>query len=97
MYGENEIIYIMARFSKPVVVVGVPELYLTTQTITTTEAQLKPSEIGLANYTTNPDEYDIPIDIRSTDVFFRYDEYCTYTNCRQYSCFQLCNATTIAK
>lgn len=95
MYGENEIIYIMARFSKPVVVVGVPELYLTTQTITTTEVQLKPSEIGLANYTSSPDEYDIPIDIRSTDVFFRYDEYCTYTNCRQYSSFHLCNATTI--
>jgi len=72
VYGENEIIYIMARFSKPVVVVGVPRLFLITQTITIAETQLKPSEIGVATYTSSPHEYDIPIDIRSTDVFFRY-------------------------
>jgi len=63
VYGEMEVIYIMVRFSKPVQVEGVPQLLLRVNATT---------GVGVANYTATMDEYDIPIDIRSTDAIFKY-------------------------
>ncbi len=66
IYGENEILIIQARFSKPVTVVGVPVLQLKTGR----------SRIGLATYipTESVNEFfvDLAIDLRTTDVLFSY-------------------------
>jgi hypothetical protein len=69
IYGENEVIYIMARFTKPVVVTGVPHLLLT---ISTSVTDVSNVTVGVASYASTVDEYDIPIDIRVTDVLFEY-------------------------
>ena len=61
IYGENETIFILARFNKPVVVYGTPSLKLNVG-----------SGIGYAKYVPTINEYDIIIDISNTDVIFQY-------------------------
>ena len=61
LYGFNEEIAIMVRFSKPVVVVGYPLLELDVGT-----------GVAYANYTNTFYERELLIDILDTDVFFLY-------------------------
>jgi hypothetical protein len=61
LYGFNEEIAIMVRFSKPVVVVGYPMLELDVGT-----------GVAYANYTSSFYERELLIDILDTDIFFIY-------------------------
>lgn len=64
-FGENEIILIIAHFTKPVIVVGSPYLMLKTGE----------KSVGRANYTEHPLEYasDLVVSINpSVDVTFKY-------------------------
>lgn len=62
IYGNKEFIAILARFSKPVVIVGVPLL----------ELQTSHTTVGCATFYKSFDEFDLLIDILETDVIFIY-------------------------
>lgn len=62
LYGENEVIVIVARFSKPVLVTGVPTLTLDTGNGT----------VGVASFMKSFWAEDIPIAFQPNDVLFKY-------------------------
>lgn len=61
-YGENEEIIIVARFNKPVTVIGEPMLFLRTGAPTN----------GVAKYIRSFESSDLTMDIQAVDVLFRY-------------------------
>ena len=63
MYGANELIVIVARFTKPVIVYGKPTLTLSTGVGGITSQ---------AKFIKNFSAYDLSLDIRNTDVLFSY-------------------------
>ena len=62
LYGANEVIAIMARFSKPITVLGHPVL----------ELQTGGNRTSPAYYDRNFTSYDLLVDIGETDIIFRY-------------------------
>jgi hypothetical protein len=69
IYGANEEIVIIARFTKPVVVTGTPILYLkTTESATNNEQH----NANAAYYVDSYEASDIPIVFEETDMLFLY-------------------------
>lgn len=67
VYGENEEIYILARFNRPVVLSGTPSLALRTKIGSSA------SSIGFANGTISfPYNETLSIKLQDTDVLFKY-------------------------